>query len=306
MGSFISVGNVIVDLVMRVPRMPEPGGDVIASGARTVVGGGLNTMVAARRDGARVVYAGLLGTGVFGDLARESLAGNGIQVLQPPVEGIDTGHCFAVVDDTGERTFMTHVGAEGGLGPAALERVRPVAGDTVFVSGYGLVHPSNAVALARWVPSLPAGVRVALDVGPLVDSIAPEVLNAVLRRTDVLTTNRREARLMAPSLKAGEAATEFARRWSLTAVVRDGDAGCWIADPGSPAVLVEGFEVTAVDTNGAGDTHDGVLLAGLMAGRPLVEAARRANAAAAVAVTRPGPATAPTGEEIDAFLAACR
>jgi sugar/nucleoside kinase (ribokinase family) len=61
--------------------------------------------------------------------------------------------------------------------------------------------------------------------------------------------------------------------------------------------------VTAVDTTGAGDAHSGVFLAALADGLPAADAARRANAAAALAVTRPGPATSPARAELDAWLA---
>ena len=64
-----------------------------------------------------------------------------------------------------------------------------------------------------------------------------------------------------------------------------------------------GFPVDAVDTNGAGDTHAGVFIAALAHGADPLEAARRANAAAALSVTRPGPATAPTAAELAEFLA---
>jgi sugar/nucleoside kinase (ribokinase family) len=46
-----------------------------------------------------------------------------------------------------------------------------------------------------------------------------------------------------------------------------------------------------------------VLCACRAAGGAWIEAARRANAAGAIKVTRRGPATAPTAREIDAFLA---
>jgi sugar/nucleoside kinase (ribokinase family) len=62
--------------------------------------------------------------------------------------------------------------------------------------------------------------------------------------------------------------------------------------------------VTAVDTTGAGDAHGGVFLAGLADGLSPVGAAARANAAAAFAVTRSGPATAPDRAQLDAWLAA--
>ena len=61
--------------------------------------------------------------------------------------------------------------------------------------------------------------------------------------------------------------------------------------------------MVAVDTTGAGDAHAGVFLAGLAAGLPPADAASRANAAAALAVTRAGPAVSPSRAELDAFLA---
>jgi sugar/nucleoside kinase (ribokinase family) len=61
--------------------------------------------------------------------------------------------------------------------------------------------------------------------------------------------------------------------------------------------------VAPVDSTGAGDAHSGVFLAGLAAGLTVGEAARRANAAAALTVTRTGAATSPTRAELDRFLA---
>ncbi|NWE80401.1 PfkB family carbohydrate kinase, partial [Pseudomonas yamanorum] len=85
-------------------------------------------------------------------------------------------------------------------------------------------------------------------------------------------------------------------------VVRDGPNGCWVSRAGEHQ-HVPGFKVQAVDSNGAGDAHCGVFLAGLAAGLDAPEAARRANAAAALAVTRWGPATSPGKPEVDAMLA---
>ena len=65
---------------------------------------------------------------------------------------------------------------------------------------------------------------------------------------------------------------------------------------------IGGFAVTAVDTNGAGDAHVGAFIAGLAAGLTPSAAALRANAAAALAVTRRGPTTAPGQVEVDLLL----
>ena len=84
-------------------------------------------------------------------------------------------------------------------------------------------------------------------------------------------------------------------------IVRDGPQGCVVREGGRTAYL-PGHPQRPVDTNGAGDTHTGVLLAERASGASWTEAAARANAAGAIKVTRRGPDTAPTRAEIDAFL----
>jgi ribokinase len=65
-----------------------------------------------------------------------------------------------------------------------------------------------------------------------------------------------------------------------------------------PAPVVE-----AVDTVGAGDTLNGALAAALALGLPLEDAARRAVAAASLAVTKPGAREGmPTVDELEAAL----
>ena len=85
-------------------------------------------------------------------------------------------------------------------------------------------------------------------------------------------------------------------------IVRDGERGCTVFHHGR-GTHIPGFPRRAVDTNGAGDAHTGVLLAERALGADWETAATRANAAAAITVTRKGPATAPTRAEVDEFLA---
>lgn len=306
MTRLIVTGSVVVDIVLTVDRLPEPGGDVLASSSQVTAGGGYNVMVAARRAGMDVVFAGQYGTGPMGDVVRAALAASGVQVVQDGLADADSGYCVVLVDGTAERTFVTAVGAEGRLTRGDLDRV-PVAGDdVVHVSGYGLAHPTVAAALPGWLAALPATVRVVTDPSPLVGGLDPAVLGRTLRRTDVLTANAREAEVLSGCAGAAEAAAALVGRIRPggLVVLRAGAAGCWLAGPsvGAASVPVPGFPVGAVDTTGAGDAHTGVLAAGLAAGLPPVAAARRANAAAALAVTRPGPATAPSAAEVDRFL----
>jgi sugar/nucleoside kinase (ribokinase family) len=301
----LHLGNVVVDVVLSVPAIPERGGDVVASRSKAAAGGGFNVMAAAARQGLRAAYAGAHGTGPFGTLARAALAQEGIDLIQPVRAGLDTGFVLTIVEASGERTFLTSPGAEATLSPADLGPVHPTPRDAVYLSGYSLVHANNRAALLSWLPGLGNGDTVFFDPGPLVESIPAGALAAVLGRADWVTCNAREAAILAGSTDPRAAVTALVSRTSRSRfVVRTGPDGCLIGGPGAGVVHVPGFSVRAVDTNGAGDTHSGVFIAALAAGASETEAARTANAAAALSVTRRGPATAPSREELNKFLAA--
>ncbi|MFE2943247.1 PfkB family carbohydrate kinase [Streptomyces sp. NPDC059255] len=305
-GRLVLAGNVIADLVIEVPALPERGGDVIGSRTELTAGGGFNTLAAARRLGTEAVFAGLHGTGPYGDLVRAALAAEGIESLLPVRTDGDTGFTVALVDAGGERTFVTSFGVDARLTEAETEsvaaRLRP--GDLVQLSGYGLVMPVNGPLLSRFTAALGPDVTVCLDPAPLVADIPEAVLAPVLARTDWLSANAREARLMSGHEDPAAAATALRERLAPGAgvIVRADKDGCWLAAPGEPTRHVPGFPVTPVDSNGAGDAHVGSFLALLAQGRDPLTAARGANAAAAYAVGRRGPATAPDRGRLAAFL----
>jgi sugar/nucleoside kinase (ribokinase family) len=306
-GRLLHLGNVVVDIVLAVPALPERGGDVLASRAEATPGGGFNVMAAAARQGLRAAYAGAHGTGPFGTLARAALAAEGIDVIQPVKAGQDTGFVVTMVEVSGERTFVTSPGAEATLTGADLGRVKPAASDAVYMSGYSLVHDSNRAALLGWLARRGDGRPTFFDPGPLAGSIPAGALATVLDRADWLTCNAREAATLAGVTDPWAAAAVLAGRTGRSRVlVRTGRNGCLIGRPGAGVVHVPGFQVRVVDTNGAGDAHSGVFIAALAAGAAETAAARTANAAAAFSVTRRGPATAPTREELARFLTTAR
>jgi sugar/nucleoside kinase (ribokinase family) len=299
----LHTGQVVVDLVMALDNLPRSGGDVLASSARFEVGGGFNVMAAASRNGLPVVYLGRHGKGRFGDLARQAMAVEGIQIAAPATDEQDTGLSVALIEPSAERTFISYVGAEGGLSAADLVSVEAQAEDYVYVSGYSLLHEGKVQCLLDWLTGLPEGVTVAFDPGPLVESVQAPAVARLLPLVDLWTSNREEALRFTRAENISDALVRLADLLPDDAliVVRDGPQGCWISQR-RQSLQVRGFPVEAIDTNGAGDAHAGVLLAALAAGHSPEQAALRANAAAAVAVTRWGPATSPTSAEVDALL----
>jgi sugar/nucleoside kinase (ribokinase family) len=298
----IHTAQALVDAVLEVPALPSRGGNVMASSYQRYAGGAVTILVAAARSGAQCVHAGAVGTGPNGDLVRAALAVEGIDVSSPPVAELDTGICVVLVEPTAERSFVTTQGAERRITVASLGSSGPVAGDLVCVSGYSLVGRTRD-PLVEWLETLAPGVVVVLDPGAVFAELDPALRDRVLARTTVWTGNADEAAGLTGVHGMHEATEVVATLLPADAVtiVRDGPRGCAVREAGETTFL-PGHPQRAVDTNGAGDTHTGVLLAERAAGSSWTSAAARANAAGAIKVTRRGPDTAPTRAEIDEFL----
>jgi ADP-ribosylglycohydrolase/sugar/nucleoside kinase (ribokinase family) len=304
----VGVTSILVDVTLAVPQLPARGGDVLARLVSTATGGGLNALVAASRLGLPAAYAGRHGGGRFGDRVRRALAVDGVAALNAPAVGVDSGWCLALVEPDGERTFVTVPGIEAELTADILTGLQLRPGDALYLSGYDLVYPVSGPVLAAWVAGLrrtaDGGPWVCLDPGPLAADIDPVLLGRVLPRVDLVTASAGElaALQLGPSAASGGAVT--AERSAVGAdrlvLERRGDQGAVLHWPGGR------LEVTAaeapgeiVDTNGAGDTHLGALLAALSHGAGWPAALQTAARAAAFSLTRHGAAAGPTRDELD-------
>lgn len=288
------VGSVLIDVMMSVPRLPERGSDVLADRAVLAPGGGFVVLSAARRLGLPARLAGRVGHGPFGTRVMTELTGLGVDVLLPrPLT--DTGFCVGLVEPDGERTFATSPGAEASLSDAELDQIEVGSDDAIYVSGYDLCYPASGPLIASWLARLEDGL-VVLDPGPLVDEIPDAILATVLARTNLLTLNAREARLIGDGVRERLAPAAIV-------VVRDGPRGCILHHHDRPPRQLPSPRVEpVVDTTGAGDTHTGALLAELARSGDPTAAAATANVAAAISITTWGSATCPDRPQLDLAL----
>ena len=314
-GRVVLMGQILVDLAVRGEALPSPGGDVWATDEGMHVGGGFNALVAARRMGAEAVSLSPIGDGPYSSLIQAALTREGITDLGPRVTGTDNGFCIAFTDRTGERTFISTKGAET-MAPASAwaDFVRTMhPGDVLYIDGYLMDHPANREAAEAALRVLPEGVRVLLDVSPVIG------IPSALPSGDVIVSmNHREAQEIAQQRgdssvhdrcrEPREAARAMLSLLGRPVLVRAGAEGAYVASPSEEATSaccqdptrVPTPRVDAIDTNGAGDAHSGVLAASLAQGIPLERALLLANCAGALSTTVVGPASCPTRSQIEA------
>jgi sugar/nucleoside kinase (ribokinase family) len=296
----VHLGSTLIDHIYAVEALPPLAGESVAETYRSTPDGGYYTMLAATRAGLPSVHAGPHGTGPNGEALRQKLAEAGIAALQPPSPLADTGSCVVLLTPDGQRTFVSHAGIEGTLGATLPDPRSFGPTDWVTFTGYLLHYAGTRAILPDWLEALPLDVPVVFDPSPIVSELDPHPLARTLRRTTWLSCNADEAATLAP---AGPAALLARLPASSGLVIRDGASGCTLRLAGREPLHIPALPVTARDTNGAGDVHVGAFVAELARGALPVEAARYANVAAALAVSRNGGSSAPDRAEVEACQA---
>jgi sulfofructose kinase len=293
--AIICAGHATLDAIVAVPRLPRADERLPATDGVLAGGGPAATAaVALARLGVPVAFAGRVGSDAAGELVRDGLAAEGVDVSLLAVVPGSTPFTAALVGPHGDRALVP---AAGRLPPLAMTpRLRSALTATTWL------HVDHVgAALLPVVRSIAPDVRVSVDGGnPIpglslagVDCFAPTVAGLL-----AFTRTR--------SIDAG---IESALGDGAGLVVAtDGASGAYAARREEGPVRVvraPGRPVTGlVSTLGAGDAFHGGLLAALLGERDLEMALAMANAVAA-ASTRAldGRSALPDRGELDAMLA---
>ncbi|APX33982.1 hypothetical protein BH708_16115 [Brachybacterium sp. P6-10-X1] len=288
-GRILVVGSVNVDLVLAVPRHPEPGETLLGTGSRRSPGGkGANQACAAARLGGDVRFAGRTGTGPDADLALDLLRQAGADLsATTEVPDVETGLAVVTVDEAGENSIVILAGANGTWSPEHLEDLRGEVAASDLVVSQGEIPAPAVDQLARFCAE--SGTRFLLNLAPVID-----VDERTLATADPLVVNESEGRLALAALTGAEAPDDDAttvqqlRRAGVSSVVMTRGAQGAIVSDEAATIDVSSPSVVAVDTTGAGDAFVGALALGLARGERLRHACRRAVRVGAFAVTRHG------------------
>ena len=294
------VGSINRDIVGYVPRHGRPGETVMGTRSAEFPGGkGSNQAVAIARLGGDVSMIGAVGDDAFGAKMRAFLLGEGVSidgVRVAPSEA--TGIALILVDAESENIITVIPGANNHW-PDGLDLVafQPCRDDIVVAQ---LEIPANIVASA-FQTARAAGATTLLNPSPF----SPDALTRVLPMTSIVVLNELE---LAPAAgtsvdvtadaSLSRAASRLLEAGVTSVVVTLGANGAAVCD-GDRIERVPGIRVAARDTTGAGDCFTGALVAEMLCGVSLRDAAQFAVRAAAISVTRDGAASSfPTRAEL--------
>jgi len=305
------IGSTVVDVHLRIPRLPCRGEDVNIASAEYRVGGcAYNVYKTLRLLESPALLCSPVGQGPFGRMIRERFAAENIAPFVNLEE--ENGCCYCLVEDDGERTFLSRHGAEYLFSRSWMENIDYSQVDSIFICGLEVEEPTG-MGIVDFVCEV-SEPELYFAPGPRIKFIGRERMQRLFARRPVLHLNKTEARAYAKILvdgktngnggnsdkgkKAGgnpgieEAAEILAEHTGNTVVItlgsrgcfyRNGNAACAGGNAGSVTGFVPGFPVDALDTVGAGDAHCGALIASLKQGKSLTEACTIANKTGALA-----------------------
>lgn len=296
-------GSSVVDLMSRSDHLPAPAETVKGSFFMQSPGGkGFNQAIAARKAGGDVA--------VITKLGRDSLAQIPLRAMREAdlsqeylfySDSVPTGTALIMVDETTGQNAIVIV--PGACSTITDEDIAAVA-DQICNCEYLLLQleinqdaNEKAARIAK-----ENGVKVIVNTAPY-----QPVSDDFLRGVYLVTPNEIEAEALTgipvTDMKSADRAANvlFAKGVQNVLITLGGNGVYLNADGASK--IIPAYRVNAVDTTGAGDAFNGGLLTALAEGKSLHDAARFANALAALSVQRLGTtASMPLRSEIDAFL----
>jgi len=299
----IVVGSLNMDLVVRMPRIPQPGETLLGGVFKTFPGGkGANQAVAAARLGAHVTMIGCVGGDAFGQQMRDTLTAEGIDttyVLVHPESA--SGVALIQVDAKGQNSIAVASGANFQLTSADVEKAMLSIGkfDVLVMP---LETPLETIYTAAQIASR-KGAKVLLNPAP-----AQVLEKDLLQLVDILLPNEYEVGLMTGASQENadihQSAEKLISLGVKNLIVTLGNQGALFFDGKTNTdMLIPACPLQAVDSTAAGDCFVGALAVGLCEGKPIPAAAEFASAAAAISVTRVGAQPSlPSRDEVEKII----
>ena len=308
----VLVGSMNFDCVAKADRLPRKGETVLGTSFGTFPGGkGANQAVQMARLGAEVFMVGRVGDDFMADAVLSSLKSSGVITEYVRRDAsVTTGAACIYVDRNGDNMIVIIPQANLACSKEDVE----AAGDVIRSAEVLLCQFEIALPTVVHAVTMAArfGVKVILNPAPPATQPLPDGL---LAHATILTPNETEAEALSgfPTVppeanEVDKAAWESRVARSLLSmgpsavVLTLGERGAYLATREGEG-LVPAFPVQAVDVTAAGDAFNGALAVALAEGKALRDAVVFANAAGALAATRPGaqPSLADR-DEVEQFL----
>lgn len=304
-GEVLTLGDINIDTVWPIDRLPEPGHDAYVQAVSSGLGGAtLNTAIVLDRLGQAAAVLSCLGCDPYAGQARAMISQTGVnQAYIVENAKHDTGLIFILVTPDGERTMITYRGANVYYPAEDVPETAFRDASILHISGYSLLQKPQADAVWRAVAfAQKYHVAISLDTGLEPALIIPDELRRLIATADICISGPKETGQLFGTDDPENAARYLLKEGVQLAGIKLGEKGCYLADAKADC-FCPAFSVEVKDTTGAGDSFTAGLLYGWLRSWDLPTCAVLGSALGALATTVHGAGLSlPTKTETLEFL----
>lgn len=304
MPQVVALGDINLDVIVRVAEFPRPGGEAVTQQGAVLPGGSAaNTARALAALGVDVGLIACAGRDPLGEMVLERLRAAGVDTSQVQrTADAPTGLMFIPVTPDGERTMFGFRGANICLCAEEMDLDYIREAWLLHLSGYALMTPPQRdAALAAAHAAHEAGIPLSLDPGICAAAQQREALLRLLPEVTLLLPDSLEAELLTGLVDPPDALDELLGRGAQFVALKLGERGALLGTRGQLLHLPP-FRVAPVDATGAGDAFNAGIIFGRLRGLSVPASGVLAVALGALTVAREGAATPPTLGEVYQLL----
>lgn len=284
----IVIGDLNYDYLGNIPRFPQADDEVEISPMQCFLGGsGANASVVATRLGLKVAFFSAVGVDISGDALLQLLEQENVstQFIQRAAE-LNTGLCFGMISDNGERRLFAYRGANLALKSEEIQNSFLRSARRLHLNG-----PLFSNALDLMPRAHAAGIPTSIDPGSILIEQHRYDLEVLYPHTDVLFLNQVELRALTDADYEEKCIEELLLKGVQNVVIKSGENGSALWRAGQPVVTYPAFQINALDTTGAGDAFNAAFLYAIIQNYSFIEILKFANAVGAMAASAVGATT---------------
>jgi len=295
----VGFGALNLDKLYQVNRIAHEDEESFITGKSESCGGSAaNTIVGLARLGMKTGFIGKVATDQEGSLLHNNLQNENINT-----KGVlltDDGRSGTVsgfVDSDGQRALYVDPGVNDCIGPHEIDINYINSSKILHLTSYVGKYSERSIKTQESVLNeISNNVSVSFDPGRLYSERGIKFLDRLLNRSDILLINQSELRLLTGKNKDSSFTTHktlenvqnLQQEYGIgMIVVKMGDKGSFVTQI-NESQFIKAFDVSCIDTTGAGDAFNAGFLFGYLKGEDIKTMAIMGNYVASRCVTEHG------------------
>lgn len=252
------IGATILDITLKMDKLPLSGEDVYVNSQSMSIGGcAYNVANIIGHFGINHTLFSPIGNGTYAKIIEEKLLENKFS-SEIKSDEMDNGYCLCLVENNGERTFLTIPGIESEFKKEWFSKLNIEDYNSVYVSGYEIEGNGGE----NIIQFLEENKQLTLFYapGPRINYISKEKHDRIFKLNPIVHLNEKEILEFTKEKNYIIAVKNLSKLTNNTIIVTLGDKGAFVKSRDEEK-LINTVKVKQIDTTGAGDSHIGTIIA---------------------------------------------